>query len=530
MLILAYTKKRCLMRTYTIKTSNIYKIVIVFILYLISNNMIVSYWYHELAGPMKSMVFLSYLLLGFLSIYVTIQSVPKIMAIILGILACISTTVGISLGNISRMDLTPASATWLVSEIDQFHNAMSEFNSSIGKALAIGGLSWFLFVFISRGSNKLLYFEQMKSRLVSLVVLFLFLLFHCIAGAYSPRGLAETSLYVYGIPALFKIPPKPSEVYLTPKISLQVEKVVLVVDESVRPDYFNKILCGQLIGNNYIDYGTCNSTANCSAASNSFLRWGLNPDEIGKAGYDPRGNATIWKFAFRAGYHTVLIDGQTHGKPQNLIRTDELKLIDEFIPADVGIDSDAEIAKMLIKRLQKPGKEFYFVVKRGVHWPYQSNYPDAWDKRYTSREERYKHALQYSTGQFINILLQYGVPANAVILYTSDHGQQFSRDGGTHCRGDYLTEEYQVPIVVFAGASTVLNVFKCNSKSWINHASHVQIHSTALTLMGYDSEEVKKSRFTPLTLSCPKKIEHTKYEGSLPFPISSKQILHFTGY
>src|SRR5688572_23957848 len=100
---------------------------------------------------------------------------------------------------------------------------------------------------------------------------------------------------------------------------------------------------------------------------------------------------------------------------QNFLSSGEIRMIDEFITADVGIDSDQRIAAMLTQRLKQPGRELIYVIKRGSHFPYDKNYPDGTLPRDASKPEKYAASVAYATGSFFRTLIA-DVPLTNVML------------------------------------------------------------------------------------------------------------------
>src|SRR5581483_3258540 len=151
-----------------------------------------------------------------------------------------------------------------------------------------------------------------------------------VAGALlqPPNTMAETNLYVFGVPALLATSPDLRPVSVAPTHRPLAEKVLLVVDESVTYEAYRRNIAPLLKGLAAIDFGEAASVANCSAPSNALLRWGIERNRLGDDTYDPRTNPSIWGYARKAGFRTVLIDGQSNGAMQNYLSPKEAALID----------------------------------------------------------------------------------------------------------------------------------------------------------------------------------------------------------
>jgi hypothetical protein len=213
---------------------------------------------------------------------------------------------------------------------------------------------------------------------------------------------------------------------------------------------YRRIIAPAINGLSVVDFGEAASIANCSAASNALLRWGVARARVRDAAYDPRTSPTIWAYAKAAGYRTVLIDGQSRGELQNYIGTREFALIDEFVPASSGIDSDQRIAAKLNEILRRGGREFVYIVKRGVHFPYEMNYPRGELRADASRAEKYATAVSHASAGFFPAALRDTDASRTLLIYTSDHGQDLTTRS-THCNPDPRDVEYSVPLVAMLG-------------------------------------------------------------------------------
>jgi hypothetical protein len=266
-----------------------------------------------------------------------------------------------------------------------------------------------------------------------------------------------------------------------------VEKVVLVVDESVSFESFRRLVAPRLTKFPRKDFGEAAATANCSASSNALLRWGVERQRVHAGDYDPRTNPTIWGYARAAGFHTVLIDGQSTGEIQNYISPKEFELIDEFVPAKHEEGTDLDIARALNARLAAPGKEFIYIVKRGAHFPYAMDYPRNRLPDSAPTLRKYDAAVDFATGGFFDALSR-GLPfGKLLMIYTSDHGQDLARRPA-HCNADPGPDEYSVPLVVISAAPEA--TARLATAELSDHASHLNIFPTILEAFGYAPEWV----------------------------------------
>src|SRR5690606_2185431 len=126
---------------------------------------------------------------------------------------------------------------------------------------------------------------------------------------------------------------------------------------------------------------------------------------------------SIWAYARKAGYRTLLIDGQTSGPPQNLVLPPERALIDELRPAAGALDTDLRIAEALNEQLRGPGRSFTYVVLRGVHFQYRDHYPAGLVPADSPPSLQYDTALTYSKGRFFDRLLTGVERSEVAIVY-----------------------------------------------------------------------------------------------------------------
>lgn len=497
------------------------------LLYLVINAGLVDYIVSGVAtrSPLKSAGLGAYFALGFIGLFFGISLLPHLARRLILVGMVLSLTVNAALWMISGMVVTRPVLVWLVSELSNFENAMTEFWPKIGLALVGSSLAvgWLIAVqsrFHAALGSLIDRTTHRRLRVAGAALLVAITL----ASVIWPqtRAHAESNTYTYGLTALFETAPPPGVPADAPAAGVAAEKIVLVYDESIRPDVYRDEVLRQH-GDKLVSLGTGYSTANCSAASNAFMRWGVLPAHVGAA-HDPRANASLWSYAHKAGFRTTLIDGQMRTTTQNFIRPAELKEIDEYRPMDSGVDTDVHIAEELQRRLRLPGREFIYIVKRGAHFPYRDNLPPALRKDGATRIEDYVAAVRYSTGRFFDTLLaSTDALDRAVVFYTSDHGQAF--DGGAvHCRGDYAADSYRVPIAVLGGSSDFVASMSRARDCWRDRASHQNIRSSIIEAFGYAKARIEQDGFPSLT-SCSTATDAPKFMGTLPFPTRAGEVL-----
>jgi len=116
----------------------------------------------------------------------------------------------------------------------------------------------------------------------------------------------------------------------------------------------------------------------------------------------------------------------------------------------------------------------------------------------------YRNTLLWSVGEFFSRLFASGRLDNALILYTSDHGQDLHERGNpglnTHCGQTPVMEEGLVPLVVLHGASLRTVDWGAHLAENRNRSSHFNIFPTLLQLMGYELDQVRATYGQPLTV------------------------------
>lgn len=321
-------------------------------------------------------------------------------------------------------------------------------------------------------------------------------------------------------------------VTLTRRSSLIEQDIVLIIDESVAGNYLDintpsgvhSGLKTPPEGVDIFNFGYAASIANCSADTNVTLRYGGT-----RADY-MRINSTwpsIWQYAKQAGLRTVYIDAQrTGGNLQNLMTKLEKQDIDEFVQFDQTSvrDRDMAAAAKLIELLGDHQAELVVINKVGAHFPVHDKYPDDFmsyrpalprgqfqDVSDTGSRDgfngqqddwvlyrnAYQNTLLWNTGEFFKRIFQQADLSHAVLIYTSDHGQDLHERGNpglnTHCDSDPVAEEGLVPLVVIQGSQLQTLDWR---NAWARNkdrSSHYNIFPTLLQLMGYDPVGVESA-------------------------------------
>jgi glucan phosphoethanolaminetransferase (alkaline phosphatase superfamily) len=481
-------------------------------------------------SALKSIALALYLILGFVGIVFGLAGLPAIIYRVALVIIFVSFTANIAVLLISKHVVTGPVVVWLMAESDNTWNALQEFWKEISISILLSCAAVLAIAFAQRRLSLQLgeYFRRgmhIKLRAAAMCV------FWClpVASALWPqnRALAETNIYSYGVLALSQSVPDPGKVEIANSNAPAADKIVIILDESIRPDVFkDEILRHHATDMVYIEDGF--STANCSAASNAYMRWGVARSDI-QSRHDARSNPTIWAYARNAGFRTTLIEGQMSKATQNFIRKAELEEIDEYLPMESGIDTDSRIGHELVRRLQTKDRELIYIVKRGAHFPYGENIPANLRIAGASQLDDYHTAVRYSTGGFFDILLSKSVDLSKVIIfYTSDHGQYFG-GGAFHCRGDYLADTYRVPVAVIGGNSAFLQSIERARECRSGPVSHQNIRTTLIEAIGYKKADLERDGFPTLT-ACMTQDQIPQFVGMLPFPTREGEIVSLVSW
>jgi hypothetical protein len=316
--------------------------------------------------------------------------------------------------------------------------------------------------------------------------------------------------------------------------------IVLIIDESISGNYLDintpfgvhSNLKEAHPGVDIFNYGYAASIANCSADTNVTLRYG------GTRGDYMRINTTlpsIWQYAKKAGLRTVYIDAQrTGGNLQNLMSNAEKQDIDEFVQFDQTSvrERDMAAAAKLIDLLNDGIPELVVINKVGAHFPVHDKYPDAFmayrptlprgqfvevadtgtregfngqPNDWVLYRNAYKNTVLWNVGEFFSRVFAQADMRNALMIYTSDHGQDLHERGNpglnTHCGSDPVEEEGLVPLVVISGSDLKTMDWQAQLPANKDRSSHYNIFPTLLQLMGYDLAGIEAVYGKPLSVS-----------------------------
>ncbi len=400
-------------------------------------------------------------------------------------LAFASILINLGYGQTVNDVLGAGTMAWMAAETRQAGNAAGEFAAPLVLAGAQAVLAIALFVAarlaLLRGGWSVRGWKPATGGLALLLA-------PSVLGVVGfPASAAERNVYSLGAEVALAEPPPPrAAVELVPAVQGTPHAIVWLVDESVAYRQFEDILAPRLTAIPHVDFGMAASLAHCSAPANLALRSGVDVRRASPM-LDLRRTPSIWAYARKAGYRTVLIDGQTHGQPQNLLLPPERALIDEVVSAAGGMDTDLAIAGRLNRTLRSGQRTFVYVVLRGVHFQYRDHFPAGLIPPDSPTLLQYRTALEYSKGRFFDRLLE-GVDREGVaVVYTSDHGQNLTPGAVPHCSPSPVPAELQVPLLAFLPdrlAATYADAPRAG------HAAS-QIFPATLVWMGYAAAAVQ---------------------------------------
>lgn len=304
----------------------------------------------------------------------------------------------------------------------------------------------------------------------------------------------------------------------TDPLSSRIDKIILIVDESIRADVlgnngYEKETTPYLsaLENGVVNLGLAAASSNCSDYSNLILRTGVQKEAIPDLEQMTLKRPSIWQFTSKAGYYNAYLDAQSAeewSNYQNFMNAYEASFVDEIfrLRQDIPYESDGVAREKLIDFLKRPGKAFIMLNKYGMHFPYFRSHPKEYGfftpvlEQGEPMNDRVKSLNSYMNGirwsvdeWFTQLLTESGEYKRYVIIYTSDHGQNIVDDGtlATHCRPRGSRFEGIVPMMVFSNDDVVLDRFKAAKAAVYNRTSHFQIFPTLLELAGYNDTWVR---------------------------------------
>jgi hypothetical protein len=404
------------------------------------------------------------------------------------VLAFVSILVNLGYGQTTHAPIDIGTIAWMMAETRQAGNVAGEFATS----LLLAGLQAVAAIALFVAARALL-LQRRKTprspRLASASGLLLLFAPSLLAIALGlPASAAERNVYSLGLELAEADPPSPrATVDIVPQTSGTPRHILWLVDESVAYAEFERNIAPKLEAYRPVDFGMTASMANCSAPSNLALRSGVDVRRAGPH-LDLRRTPSIWGYAKKAGYRTMMIDGQTTGAPQNFLLPPERALIDEVVSAAGGIDTDVKIADRLNRQLRSPTRTFTYVVLRGVHFQYKDHFPAGMVPAGSPEIVQYRAALGYSKGRFFEHLLKGVDRSQVAVVYHSDHGQNLTPGKLPHCSAEAVPAEFHIPLLVFVADGPRARLAAAPATG---HSAS-QVFPTLLEWMGYDAAAVQQ--------------------------------------
>ncbi len=296
---------------------------------------------------------------------------------------------------------------------------------------------------------------------------------------------------------------KRENITIPTSISIPQNNIVLIIDESVRGDhlslngyersttpYLKELADEKLL----INWGLAVSGSTCSISSYNLLITGMSINQLPDLDGKRWGMPSIFQFAKAMKYKTHFFDGQRSifwgGTPNDLEYIDLVVGVNSF---QYDYDTDFRIAEKTNEILLNSVGNFIVIFKRGLHTPFNTNFPitsEIWkpsisDSDFPASSElqssflnAFDNSLSYNLDTFfrkLNTGIDYKNNKN-IILYTSDHGQTLGENGARYSHCQESKNEVKVPLFML-GYSKKLDVgFQ---------PSHANILPTLLDVMNY---------------------------------------------
>ena len=166
-------------------------------------------------------------------------------------------------------------------------------------------------------------------------------------------------------------------------------------------------------------------------------------------------------------------------------------------------------------------QQFILVNKVGAHFPVSDKFPNS-HARYAPMLKRqftdvseappdnldgrqsnwvlyrnsYRNTLLWNVGGFFDRLFAKSEIGDAMVIYTSDHGQTFHERGeygeATHCTSNPEIEEGVVPLILIGGPSSEQARWAKAAKANHDKLSNYRIFPTFLGAMGYAKRDIEE--------------------------------------
>nr|WP_314629873.1 sulfatase-like hydrolase/transferase [uncultured Noviherbaspirillum sp.] len=343
------------------------------------------------------------------------------------------------------------------------------------------------------------------------------------AGLAPGSGLAQSSLLNLVDKALKAEHPAVVNLSITP--ATNIKTVILVIDESVTTKAFEELWKTADWKREDTWLFRAYSSANCSAASNFFIRYGVMDPKLAQ---NHKAGLSIMEKAKRSGYKVIYYDmqnvlgdgtGKRTSSRGNYFQPAELAAIDEIVARPQHEPyPDSWVANEIEKKYRaEKEKSFIVVNKAGAHFPYENR---TFPKDRLPGESAYLSAIRINTMSFLKKLTELTrLNGDTVLFYTSDHGQNY-RSRITHCsaNGSAPDIEWEVPLV-FIG-DQLRNLMPSTRAD--RTLSHFHLTETLNNILGYDDPDIPNIMQGAATTK-DNAVPHYGAYGS-PFPIFNNPV------
>jgi len=310
--------------------------------------------------------------------------------------------------------------------------------------------------------------------------------------------------------------------YISPKYTKISKHIILIVDESVRGDllfvdHLNQPTTPflQSISESIINYGITSSTANYSNASNIIIQTGIQQNQLPDINFLSLKYPNIFSYMKLAGYKTYLINNQLRLPiPTNFMTYQDISNLDGYIipMLNQSISNSYEVDNNSINDIStivdSDMPSFTYIVKRGMHFPYQKSYPHDTHTIFKPAMENYSdlrtdkvktinsymNGIRWNVDGFFNRLYSKIKDKDILILYTSDHGQSLLEDNKIKGHGMRVNPpNYQAMVPLLLIPMNVIleqKLKKLFINKNFNKMDSFKIFPTLLYLAGYDKMDV----------------------------------------
>lgn len=308
-----------------------------------------------------------------------------------------------------------------------------------------------------------------------------------------------------------------------PGIAPLAPNVILIVDESVRGDVLGinggpvKTPFLESLGDDLLNFGVACAATNSSAPSNMVIQSGIQPDALLANAQRAMTMATVFQYARAAGFTTSLLAGQElrrwyYASPYDLDHIDRLVEPQSLGGGFARHEIDGRIAELVETDLPRRMYSFTYVLKLGVHFPYEDKrpegywpiestlYPDETDEERRAVLDNYGRSVRWAVDVYCERLFKRLEGHDFVVVYTSDHGQSLREGGMTATHGvwkDPPRSQANVPLFIYGTSEAMRRLVAtrvgAGGRALAGRATHYEIFPTVLYLMGYGLSEVEKA-------------------------------------